>query len=238
MLTTLNMSPEQISNRLEHENSKIRISVNTIYRGIERNEIRDTVKPYLRKKYRGNRSHSGENNRGKLVGAVSITERPEAAAQRSEIGHWEADTVVGPKKSGCILTLVDRCSRYLLAKRLKSSKAEDVTKGIIELLKSVPKKYVLSVTPDCGKEFFGYKTVTETLGVPFYFCHPGSPWERPTNENTNGLLRQYFPKGFSFERYFDDEFLRAFALINIRPRKCLNWFSPIEIFYGTSLHLT
>jgi len=230
-------SPEQISQRFKMEDNPIKISYTTIYRGLDEGLIRDTAKQYLRIKYKKGKSSDPEEKRGKIVGARSICERSTAAVERSQIGHWEADTVIGSKQSGCILTLVDRKSRFLLAGLLKNKTKEDVEAAFKELFAEIPSEKRLSVTPDCGKEFFCHENVSKEHQVPFFFCDPASPWQRPTNENTNGLLRQYFPKRSIFTDYLPEDFRKAFALINLRPRKCLHWKTPYEVFFNVSLHL-
>ena len=241
-------SPEQISKRLEHENSKSRISHNTIYRAIKAGMF-DTAE--LRKRYgfriatrklrhRGKtrRTRDSLEKRGKIIITNSIHERPADAQTRASIGHWEADTVLGKQGSACLVTVTDRHSRFLLAGKIAGKKAVPLADKMIEMFASIPPEYIKSFTPDRGKEFAKHPRVTDTLGgVPFYFPDPHSPWQRGTNENTNGLLREYFPKYSDFKEHNDEDIFSIVDKINKRPRKCLGWLSPFEVFFGTLLHL-
>lgn len=175
----------------------------------------------------------------KIVISHPIEERPEEAQRRTELGHWEADTVAGKTGSSYMVTLVDRKSRFLLGKRISRKAAAEVEEGMIALLISLPPELRRSVTPDRGKEFVAHPRISAALNdLPFYFPKPHAPWERGTNENTNGLIREYCPKSVdmnSFDASYFDDFI---ARLNLRPRKCLGWKSPAEVFYGSVLHLT
>lgn len=184
-------SPEQIAERLKAEGSDLHISYAKIYRAINR-RIFDTAnlnrnargfKRNLRCKGKPRKSANKEEKRGQISIIHSIEERPAAANDRSEIGHWEADTVAGTKKSGCVVTLVDRYSRYLLGEKLQSSKSVVVTPSIIQLFQTIDPKFVKSITPDRGKEFTDHRKISSCLAdVPFYFAHPHSPWESPLSK--------------------------------------------------------
>lgn len=240
-------SPEEIAKRLKKENNRLQISYATIYRAINRRmfdpaKVSTKVRGFkrnLRHKGKPRKSKETQEKRGQVSIIHSIEERPEAANNRSEIGHYEADTVAGTRGSGCIVTMVDRMSRYLLGAKLPSSKSELVTAAIIQLFQGIDPSKLKSVTPDRGKEFTDHRKISASLsGVPFYFAHPHSPWEKPTVENTNGLLREYFPKRTSFEGLSPEAVQEKILLINMRPRKCLGWKTPFEVFFGVVLHLT
>ena len=180
-----------------------------------------------------------EETRGKLKISNPIEERPEEANNRSAFGHWEADTVAGKTGSSCIITLTDRKSRFLLLKKIPKKNSVFVRDGMIELLQQLPDDKVASITPDRGKEFSRHSEITETMkGLPFYFPKSHAPWERGTNENTNGLIREYCPKSVDLETFDSSYFTIITAKLNQRPRKCLGWKSPYEVFFDVVLHLT
>lgn len=242
-------SPEQIANRLVQENSLFRISYSTIYRAIYAG-IFDTVQ---QRRSKGNRGairklrHRGKTRRrkgtvetrGKIVISNRIQERPQEAEDRLVIGHWEADTVAGKTGSACLVTITDRCSRYLLAGRVAKKGSALVCGKMIELLSALPKDKCRTVTPDRGKEFSNHGSVSQALnGLPFYFPDPHAPWQRGTNENTNGLLREYLPKSFDIALPSDRDIASFILKLNFRPRKCLGWKTPFEVFFNLSLRLT
>lgn len=242
-------SPEQISNRLEHEQGMFNLSYSTIYRAIYAGMF-DTPE---QKRSNGNRGavrklrHRGKTRRrkgtietrGKIVISNQIHERPKEANSRQVIGHWEADTLAGKGGSACLVTITDRCSRYLLAGKVSKKDSTLVADEIIALLSALPKKKRRTITPDRGKEFSKHTSVTKTLnGLQFYFSDPHAPWQRGTNENTNGLLREYLPKSFDIALSSDCDIADFINKLNFRPRKCLNWKTPHEVFFNLSLHLT
>lgn len=242
-------SPEQISNRLKYENSEFKISYATIYRAIYAG-LFDT--PEQRRSY-GNRGairklrHHGKSRRrtgtvetrGKIVISNRIQERPKEAEERQVVGHWEADTVAGKVGSACLVTITDRRSRYLLAGKVAKRRSDLVADKIISLLSGVPEWQRKSITPDRGKEFSKHNAVTVALnGLQFYFPDPHAPWQRGTNENTNGLLREYLPKSFDIALSSDSDIADFVNRLNFRPRKCLGWKTPYEVFLNQLLHLT
>jgi IS30 family transposase len=240
-------SPEQIHNRLKLEASTYRVSYTTIYRWIRAGRIPwkpeahryQRIALYLR--HRGKRKHrKGEvERRGERTFPHRLSERPEAANRREEIGHWEADTIQGKINSGCVVMMVDRKSRFLLGGKAHRKFADDVAQVMSALLSSVPAQYVKSITPDRGTEFAFHAAVTEQVHqVPFYFPPPHAPWERPSVENTNGLLRQYVPARSDLTKLTEPVVRQYVHLLNTRPRKCLDWKTPAEIFFGSLLHLT
>lgn len=239
-------SPEQISHRLALE-GKATVSYNTIYRAIRNGIMEPTgarknrygrypMSKYLRRKGWRGKKRSHKNPQSFIH--QTIAERPKAAETRSQFGHWEGDLVYSSFHKVYIVTLVDRRSRYLLTGISKSKKPQEIAEVFYGMLKSLPPKLVRTVTLDRGKEFAEHFEVTSRLPhVKFFFAHPSSPWERGLNENTNGLLRQYVPK-YTYKVPFSEELLRIFTdKLNLRPRKCLNWRSPSEIFFHKSLHL-
>lgn len=179
-----------------------------------------------------------KNKQGKFVIKHTIHERPAAANDRAELGHFESDTVLGMKGGARLVTQVERLSRYTLADKTPDGTAENVRDVMIKQLRSLPEGKVKSVTPDRGHEFAKHAEVSRAVhDVPFYFADPHSPWQRGTNENTNGLLRQYFPKGISLDNANDEAIAEAVNQQNHRPRKCLNWRPPHEVFFNVLLHL-
>jgi len=161
----------------------------------------------------------------------SIEERPSVVGERSRIGDWEVDTIVGPSNKGAILTMVDRKSGFLLLRKLKYGKnADDLSKVMIDTLMPY-KSDVQTITSDNGTEFARHTEISKELGANFYFAHPYSSWERGTNENTNGLIRQYIPKKQTFDNITELEIKEIQIKINRRPRKKLGYFTPVQIFY-------
>lgn len=242
-------SPEQIANRLTHENNPFRVSYATIYRGIyagifdtpeqRRSQGNRGAKRKLRHRGKPRRRKGTVETRGKIVISNRIQERPKEAEDRGVIGHWEADTVAGKMGSACLVTITDRCSRYLLAEKVAKKDSTLVADKMIALLSTLPKKKRKTITPDRGKEFAKHGLVTESLdNMPFYFPDPHAPWQRGTNENTNGLLREYMPKSIDMALSSDEVIADFVTNLNLRPRKCLGWFSPFEVFFHKVLHLT
>ena len=205
------------------------VSVPTIYRAIRCGILpRSLTKQCLR--YHGkDYKRIGEEKRGKLSGCTSIDLRPPEASNRRRTGDIEGDTIVGRQGTGIIVTLVDRKTRYLAAAKLEHKGADGVAKAVTGLLSNIPCQ---SVTFDNGKEFACHRQMSEELGVPIYFAHPHSPWERGTNENTNKLLRQFLPKGSSFANVTDSMLSKFVNMLNNRPRKCLGYATPAEMMFS------
>lgn len=230
-------SPEEIANRLKLEGSKYSISYATIYRAIHQGAFDVARKKAIRRlRHKGKRRHGKDyqERRGKFEISHLIDERPKEANNRERIGHWEADTVLGVTGKACLITLVDRKSRYLIAEKLSKKTAAEVNRAMERIFSRQP---CLTVTPDRGKEFAKYKEVTEILDVEFYFPLPHQPWQRGSNENTNGLIREYLPKHKDMTD-IPDEYIQAIVTeLNTRPRKCLGYKTPYEVYYGEDLHL-
>lgn len=236
-------SPDEIAGRLALECHKRVISYNTIYRAIYAGLFDDPNKSHgsrgaVRKlRHRGKSRHKKGyiEKRGKIKISNDISKRPAGAENRTRRGHWEADTVAGKDGKACLVTLVDRKTRFLVGGKAKSKTAADVNAVMIASLQG---QVVKSITPDRGKEFARHADVTKALnGVQFYFPKPHQPWERGTNENTNGLLREYFPKGVNISDIPSEEVQAVYDKLNHRPRKCLGYRTPYEVYYSKPLHL-
>lgn len=230
------LSPEAISGRMKLEN-KTTVSFSTIYRGIKSGILGVTEKEVLVRKGKV-KARNTEETRGKISDRKAIEDRPVEADERSEIGHYELDTVIGKGKQGAILTCVDRASRYLLGSLMKDRKSKTLTEALIEDFSEIPLDKRKTFTSDNGKEFSRFKEYEDVLGMPNYFATPYHSWERGTNEQTNGILRRHFPKGTDFSILTESEVDEAIRLINLMPKKCLGWLTPFEVFWGESLHLT
>ena len=215
-------SPEQISGRLIKEKYISKLSSKSIYNWISKGLIPEINKLNLRRK--GKRSKESET-RGK-IGGTNISERPLKVELRKELGHWEGDTILG---EGRILTLVERVSRFTYIFKLEGKVSESVKEKIKKLRKMLPKKLLKSITFDNGKEFSKHRGINLETLIEIYFANPGNPHERGTNENTNGLLREYFPKGRNLKKVDNTELSEVLLELNTRPRKCLNYNTPLEI---------
>jgi IS30 family transposase len=224
-------TPEQIAKRWRKEHPDSHVAVSTIYRYIKHHEFDGiSAKTHLRR--RGKNIHYVHKNSYTIHPDRRIPEWPEAIVQRIRIGDWEGDTIYGGVGKGFLVTLVDRKSRFLCAGIILSRNATETREAIQKLLKGLP---VHSLSLDNGSEFAEFKELEAALEAPIYFAEPHKPWQRGTNENTNDILRFFFPKGFDF-RSIDDTILQAVVQsINNRPRKCLNWDSPAEVFFSVAL---
>ena len=230
-------SPEQIAGRLQVSPpaslAGVRISHATIYRWIWACPQRSQrLRPFLRVAHKKRRKPYGKpSRRGQIPSRVSIDERPAVVDGRTRLGDWEGDTVVGKGRSGYVLTNVDRASRYTVARKLDRPTAEAVTAALHQAMRRLPADRRRTQTFDNGKEFAGHEDLARRLGVDVYFAHPYSSWQRGTNENTNGLLRQYLPKGKDFAPLTDYDLESILRQLNDRPRKCLNYRTPAEVFW-------
>lgn len=234
-------SPDQIARMLRKEypdDAAMRISPEAIYEYIyvlPRGELKRTLIRGLRqeRKYRRKRKttiQKEQESRGKIADMLSIEERPQEVADRIIPGHWEGDLIMGKYKRTAIGTLVERTTRYTIIVPLKAKDAETVRKTYAEEIKTLPEELKKSLTYDQGKEMSEHVKFTLSTGMKVYFAHPGSPWERGTNENTNGLIRQYFPKGTDFSTVPAREIKRVQRLLNDRPRRALGYCKPQEKF--------
>ena len=221
-------SPEQIDGRLKREKGKVQISFATIYRAIHRGQL-DIPRKCLRRGGRRPSPHKKET-RGRLHGHKTIHERPKAANTRSQYGHWEGDTVRGAQGKGAAATFVDRRSGFLVAALMPDRKAKTLTDAACAAFSALPQSLLRSFTVDNGNEFFDYLSLEKRLGTKVYFADPYRSWQRGLNENTNGLLRQYFPKKCDFLAVSPQDFQAVVYSLNSRPRKRLGFRSPAECF--------
>lgn len=225
-------SPESICGRWHLLNpQKKALCVSTIYRYIKRHELpKITEKSHLRR--RGKHHYPRNANCNTIHPDRIIPEWPENIKSRSRLGDWEGDTVYGAVGKGLLVSLVDRKSRYLCAGLLQNRTATDTRKVIEKLLNGLP---VFSVSLDNGSEFSEFRILENNLKADIYFAEPHKPWQRGTNENTNDILRFFFPKGYNFHELSEDYLQQVVLSINLRPRKCLGWKSPFEVFWGVAL---
>lgn len=231
-------SPEQISGRMRKEGT-LSISHESIYLHIYADKATGgDLWEHLRcQKKRRKRYGSGKNRRGIIPGRVGIEKRPKIVEKRSRIGDWEGDTVIGKSHKGVIVTLTERKSRFLASSKLASKEAAQTAISVNEMLKPYPDRRY-TITFDNGKEFAQHGQMSSELNVDVFFANPYHSWERGLNENTNGLLRQYFPKGTDFRNVTNREVQESVEKINHRPRKCLNFKSPYEVFFKTRMRYT
>lgn len=224
------LSPEQVCAYLERHHG-FRLSHETVYRFIDSDPQRKAeLRPYLRQGKKRYRKRYGSGPRNSLIpNRISIDDRPKVVARKTRLGDWEGDTVIGKDRKSALVTLVDRKSLYALSAKVTTKSAEAVSTAIIKLLMPY-KKNVKTLTFDNGSEFFHHERIARVLSAKTYFAHPYSSWERGINENTNGLLRQFFPKGTDFNLVTHNEVKKAIDLLNNRPRKTRKYKTPNEIF--------
>jgi IS30 family transposase len=229
-------SPEQISATLRRDfpdDRSMQVSHETIYRSLyiqSRGELRRQLTANLRSKRTGRRPRGrGLGRRGRIKDMVPIAERPPEVDSRRVPGHWEGDLLVGAYGRSFIATLVERQTRYVLLAALgNDGTTEHVIAALKERIADLPRHLLLSLTWDQGKELAAHKRLSAETGIDIYFCDPHSPWQRGTNENTNGLLRQYLPKGSDLAARSQVELDEIAAELNGRPRKTLDWETPAE----------
>ncbi|MEK7762941.1 MAG: IS30 family transposase [Nitrospirota bacterium] len=233
----LKWSPTQIAETLKKDypnGMTMRIAPESIYTYLFVLP-KGTLKKELLACLRQNRKHRHRQRRGveakrKLEDMLSIEERPKEVEDRIIPGHWEGDLIVGKNNRSALGTLVERTTRTTILIPVKSKSAEDVGKAFAKEVSKLPQQMKLTMTYDQGREMANHKLFTNITGVKVYFAHPRSPWERGTNENTNGLIRQYFPKGTDFTKVSRYEVKRAQHQLNGRPRKTLGYCTPYEVF--------
>ena len=237
----LRWSPEQIAQVLRREfpgDKAMQISHESIYEYLyvlPRGELKKTLIKYLRQERKKRRERTGlKEQRGKIPEMISIEERPAEVADRSVPGHWEGDLLMGKDHRSALGTLVERKTRWVYLVPLKQKDALCVRKAFAKTITRLPKRLRRSMTYDQGKEMAEHKLFTKQTKVKVYFAHPGSPWERGTCENTNGLIRQFFPKGTDFSKVSLKEFRWVEGLLNGRPRKTLGFQTTKEVI-GTLL---
>jgi len=229
-------SPEQIAGRLrvEHpDDYSQRVCHETIYQHIYAHpagELKKMLIDALRKGHQKRRPRSrGKDRRGGIRNMRSIRERPEEAQSREVPGHWEGDLIKGAFNGSAIGTLVDRSTRFVILAKVDDSSAEAVLEGFSRRLRTLPKVLRKTLTYDQGREMARHEELEKRTHLMVYFADPHSPWQRPTNENTNGLLRQYFPKGTDLSQYSQQYLTKVANEMNNRPRKCLGFRTPDEV---------
>ena len=225
----LDWSPEQTSDWLSKQGCPT-ASHERIYQYIlaDKKAGGDLYKHLRCKKLRKKR-YGARDRRGQLPDRTSIDVRPSIVAERSRVGDWELDTIIGKGHKQAIVSLTERKSRLALIAKVERKTASQVSASIIRLLSPL-KRGVLTLTSDNGKEFADHKEMAKALNADFYFAHPYSSWERGTNENMNGLIRQYFPKNCDFRTVKNEDIQIAMERLNNRPRKCLGYQTPNEVF--------
>jgi IS30 family transposase len=230
-----NWSPEQIARRLrlEHpDDPNMNVSHETIYRALYiqgRGTLRNELTKHLRTKRAERRKPSRAELRGHIKDMINISERPPSVEDRAVPGHWEGDLIIGKDGNSAMGTLVERKTRYLMLLQLRDGRsAEHVRQALTKKIQQLPVELRRSLTWDQGKEMSQHAQFTVDTGVTVYFCDPHSPWQRGSNENTNGLLRQYFPKGTVLSRYSEEELDAVARELNERPRQTLHWHTPSE----------
>jgi len=226
----LDWSPEQIA-RWFKKHGYVMVSHEWIYHHVYADKrAGGNLHKHLRcqKPYR---KRAGSNDRrGKIPNTTSIEQRPEIVEQRIRLGDWEVDLILGRGHQGVVVTLTDRKSRFTLLRKVLSKQAELVAQAIIDLLNWV--EPLRTITADNGKEFANHLHISRQLCIDFFFAHPYASWERGTNENTNGLIRQYLPKSRNLITLTTQEELMIMDRLNLRPRKCLDFNTPFEVFFG------
>jgi len=231
----LKHSPVQVSGRLrlEHpDDPDWQVSAETIYTWTY-TRIRggSDLKGCLRQGKKDRRKRlSGKDKRGTIRNRVSIDERPPEVDTKQQAGHWEGDTVEGAGKHGYLATYVERKTKYLIAFPLPTKEADPLARATVKAFRKVPDEMLKTITYDNGLEFARHQEISVTLGSKIYFAHPYHSWERGLNEHTNGLLRQFFPKGQSLAHLTNRQLAKAVKMLNNRPRKILNFQTPAEAY--------
>jgi len=236
-LLRLDLSPEQISGYLK-KNHNIEISHETIYQYVLTDKANggDLYK-HLRHSLKKRRKRYGSHDkRGQIPNRVIIDKRPKIVDSKERIGDWEADTVIGKNHKGALVTVVERKTKFTCIRYVPNKSADLVANALIDMLRPYQEQ-VLTITKDNGKEFTYHEKVSQALDAQIYFAHPYHSWERGLNENTNGLIRQYFPKNYSFTNITNDDVIKVQNRLNMRPRKSLNFKTPLEEFLNIKVAL-
>jgi IS30 family transposase len=238
-------SPEQIAGRIRIDLPDQKISYEAIYNFIYAQYYRDgygrcigdDLRIYLKRRHktRHPKHIPFRPQRLKIADAISISERPSRVELRLELGHWEGDSVVSRQNKYGLNTLVERKSGLVFITKIQNGTAEITSRTVIDRLSSLPKTKKRTLTLDNGAENSGHKTIVRELGTKCYFARPYHSWERGTNENTNGLIRYYFPKKTDFALVPEEQIKRVENILNNRPRKRLKWLTPLEVFSGRVL---
>lgn len=231
-------SPRQIAVGLERtfpQDDSMRVSHETIYRSLfvqARNVLKKELLGHLRRGGFMRRPRAQAGRAPSIVDGISVHQRPAEVNDRAVPGHWEGDLLMGGASSQ-IATLVERHSRYVMLVKVDSKDTVTVTRALAKKVRQLPAELRRSLTWDRGSEMAAHKDFTVATDVQVYFCDPHSPWQRGSNENTNGLLRQYFPKGQDVSHVTQAELNRVARLLNERPRETLNWLTPLEALRAT-----
>lgn len=226
----LQWSPEQISGHAD-------ISPETVYQRIYADKrAGGLLWKQLRCQKLRKKRYGKMDRRGMIPNRLSIEDRPSIVETRSRIGDWEADTIIGRQHRQAIVSIVDRKSGYTLIRKVERKTSEAVSQAMVGLL-APHRKQVHTITSDNGREFAGHEEIAKKLDADFYFAHPYSSWERGTNENTNGLIRQYFPKNRDFTTITQQEIDTAMERLNNRPRKRLGYLTPNQVFFKSGVAL-
>jgi IS30 family transposase len=237
----LQWSPEQVAGWLKRtypDDTSRQVSHETIYRSLfiqARGALKKELVEHLRRSrvMRRSRHHTMKTDKhGRITDTVSISERPASVEDRAVPGHWEGDLLFGSKNSQ-IATLVERHTRYAMLVKVSGKDTETVINALIKHAHKLPEELYQSLTWDRGKEMADHKRFTLATDIQVYFCDPQNPWQRGSNENTNGLLRQYFPKGIDLSGYSQAKLNAVARRLNERPRKTLNFETPAERFHHT-----
>jgi IS30 family transposase len=236
---SLYWSPQQISGRLKvdfPDDPAMRISHQAIYEWTAaRKAAGGCWHTYLRQGRRRRRKRYGtRENRGRIVGRVGIESRPAEVAAKSRLGDWESDTMAGSGSGACLASHVERVSQYTVLAKLHDGKAASLNDGTVRAFARHGNLPLLTTTADNGKEFAAHAELTAKLGLAVYFATPYHAWERGLNENTNGLVRQFFPKGLDLTAVTDGQVRRVERLLNTRPRKTLGYRTPLEMLLELS----
>jgi len=228
------LSPEQIAFTLRTMLEPVQLSHETIYTALyamPRGQLRARVLTLLRRAPMRRRKRSaGEDRRGKIANMTPIGARPSEVQERLVPGHWEGDLIKGRRNQSQVGTLVERSTLYVALVKLDDGRAETAAAGFAHILQRFDAQLRRSMTYDQGREMAHHEQLTESTGIKVYFADPHSPWQRGRNENTNGLLRQYLPKGEDLSRYSQEELDGIAEMLNARPRKSLGWKAPAELF--------
>jgi len=231
-----NWTPEQISGRIKElypDDPIMSISHEAIYRHIytrpQASLNKKLIKLLVRKKTRRIPSKKRRGTGSKILNQVSIDSRPKHIDLREEVGHWEGDLVIGKNHKSAIGTIVERKTRFTLILKLSSKKAEEVAEVFSKMLNKLNSEFKKSMTYDNGIEMARHEKITKNTGMKIYFAHPYSSWERGTNENTNGLIRRYLPKGTNFNEISENKLQIIQTKLNNRPRKIIGYKTPIEM---------
>jgi IS30 family transposase len=237
MQLRLDWSPEQVSGWLQRHH-EVRISHEWIYQHILADkQAGGDLYRHLRCQKKRRKRYGSYDRRGRIPNRTSIDNRPAIVEERTRMGDWEMDTIIGKRHRQAIVTLTERKSRFCLMAKVNQRTAGQVGDAVIELLQPLAER-LHTLTADNGKEFADHERISSHLQAEFFFAHPYAAWERGANENMNGLIRQYIPKCQDFTAVTNDHLIWIMNRLNHRPRKCLDFMSPFEVFFDQSVALT